>query len=323
MPAHRRRAHPGSGRDNARSLGIRIPRTDVVNTRQPGPMSVTKAVLRLAVASCCVLLVGAPAAPAIADVQSNRIHVEYVPPTNPLHQPVHDMLKERRALEKLKEIFSPFQLPIALALRIVGCDGVSNAWYQRPTVSICYEYLDEIRKHMPTEVTPAGIAPADAVVGQFFYAVAHEMGHAVFDLLDVPVFGRTEDAADQFATYIMLQFGKESARRLITGAAYSYQKYVKNPTVTVPLAAFSDAHGAPAQRFYNLLCIAYGADSALFADFVKKDYLPNDRAKGCTKEYGEVTYAFHRLIGPHLDKQLAKDVLHKAWLPAQIAKPTP
>ena len=36
---------------------------------------------------------------------------------------------------------------------------------------------------------PAGITPADAISGQFFYAFAHEMGHAVFDLLAVPVFG--------------------------------------------------------------------------------------------------------------------------------------
>ena len=82
-----------------------------------------------------------------------------------------------------------------------------------------------------------------------------------------------EDAADQFAAYIMLQFGKEQAHRLITGAAYSYKNYVQRAEVTAPLAAFSDAHAPPAQRFYNMLCLAYGADSTLFADVVDKGYL--------------------------------------------------
>lgn len=253
---------------------------------------------------------------AIADAQSKRIAIEYEPPKNPAHQPLYEMLKERRVLEKLQEIFSPFQLPIELTFKTVGCDGVSNAWYSRPTVSICYEYLAEIQRDMPKETTSAGVTPADAVLGQFFYAIAHETGHAMFDLLNVPIFGHQEDAADQFAGYIILQFGKADARRLILGAAHSYSKYVKNPTVTAPLTAFSDEHGPPAQRFYNLLCLAYGADPVLFADAVQKEYLPKERARLCRGQYGELTYAFHQLIVPHLDRQLAKQVMDKSWLPA-------
>jgi hypothetical protein len=268
----------------------------------------------------CASVLSLPDTPAIADPQSKRIRVEYVTPKNPAHQSLYDQLKERRALEKLQEIFSPFRLNTDLTLRTVGCDGISNAWYASAIVSVCYEYLDEIRRDMPKETTPAGITQTDALMGQFFYVFAHEMGHASFDLLGVPVFGRPEDAADQFATYIMLRFPKDEARRLIMGAAYSYKKYVQNPTVTAPLTGFSDAHSPPAQRFYNLLCMAYGADSKLFADFVDKEQLPRGRATGCQREYGEVAYAFQQLIVPHLDQQLAKQVLDQTWLPLGSAK---
>jgi hypothetical protein len=44
--------------------------------------------------------------------------------------------------------------------------------------------------------------------------------HAVFDLLKIPLFGREEDAADQYSAYIMLHFGKEDTHRLIEGSAY-------------------------------------------------------------------------------------------------------
>ena len=264
----------------------------------------------------CLSLLFIPVKLAIADAQSKRIAIEYEPPKNPAHQPLYEMLKEHRVLEKMQEIFSPFQLPIELTFKTVGCDGVSNAWYSRPNVTICYEYLAEIQRDMPKETTPAGVTPADAVLGQFFYAIAHEIGHAMFDLLSVPIFGYQEDAADQFAGYIILQFGKADARRLILGAAHSYNKYVQNPTVTAPLTAFSDEHGPPAQRFYNLLCLAYGADPVLFADVVEKKYLPKERARLCRGQYGELTYAFHQLIVPHLDRQLAKQVMDKSWLPA-------
>ena len=266
----------------------------------------------------CMLVFAIPQTPTnAAEAHTNRMRVDYVPPTNPAHQALYERLKERRALEKLQEIFSPLRLPVDLTIRTMGCDGFSNAWYGRkdPSVNVCYEYLNEIMQTMPKETTADGITPTDAVMGQFFYVMAHEMGHAMFDILVVPVFGNAEDAADHFATYIMLQFGKDQSRGLITGAAYSYKKYVQESEVTAPLAAFSDVHAAPAQRYYNLLCLAYGAHPVLFADFVKEGHLPQARARGCKGEYDQVTFAFRDLIVPHLDQQLAKQVMDKTWLP--------
>jgi Putative metallopeptidase len=261
-----------------------------------------------------------------ADAQPNRMRIEYVPPSNPAHQPLYDVLKQHRTLEKLQEVFSPFRLPIDLTLRTVGCNGISNAWYHRPDVSVCYEYLNEIYQTMPKETTPGGITPHDAVLGQTFYVFGHEMGHALFDVLKVPILGDAENGADHFSAYMMLQFGKVRAKDLITGAAYTYKKYVQGSQVSAPLAAFSDIHGAPAQRFYNMLCLAYGADPVLFAEFVEKDtveYLPKGRARNCKREYEQVTFAFNELIRPHVDEQLEKQVLDKTWLPDVKEPPQP
>ena len=260
------------------------------------------------------LLLATPG-PAAAEYAPNRIRIEYVPPTNPAHQPLYEMVKEQHALEKLQQVFAPFKYPMDVTIRTIGCDGHVNAWYSEPVVTLCYEYLEEIRRDMPKETTPAGVTPLDAELGQFFFAAAHEMGHATFDQLGLPLLGRQEDDADQFATYIMLQFGKADARRLIAGAAHSYKKYLLHPEVTAPLKDFADAHGAPEQRYFNLLCLAYGADPVLFADIVEKKYLPEHRAEGCRYEYGNVNWAFSQLIDPHLDQQLTAQFLDRTWLP--------
>jgi hypothetical protein len=256
---------------------------------------------------------GVGPAAATPNTQPQRILFEYQKPTNPAHQPLYELLRERRVLEKLQEIFSPFRLPVDLTFKTVGCDGRVNAWYQRPTITLCYEYLDEIRKSISQATMPAGLTPEDAVIGQFFYVVAHEFGHAVFDLLEIPSFGGAEDTADQFATYLMLHFGKDEAKKLIAGAAYSYRDAVQNSTMIVPLQAFSDVHGVPAQRFFNLLCVAYGANAELFADVMK--YLPKTRAADCKREYHQVAFAFQKLVLPHVDRDLAKQVFRRAWLP--------
>ena len=269
-----------------------------------------------------MIWIGLFSVPAIADdARPNRIRIEYVQPKTPENQRIYEALKEHSALEKMQEIFSPFRLSNDLTIRTFEC-GMENAWYQRPTITICYEYIAGILTRMPKN-TPSGISPNDALLGQFFYVVGHEMGHAMFDFLNVPLFGRPEDAADYFAAYMMLLFGKEDARRLIIGAAYTFRNAIQNPKVTARLVAFSSAHGAPAQRFFNLMCLAFGADPETFGDLIKIGYLPEARSRGCRVEFGELNFAFRQLIQPHVDQELARAVLQQGWLPAASIRPDP
>src|SRR5262245_7367903 len=292
----------------------------MTSTRQRRLIGMAR-VRAFATATCVAMLaLSATQAFAQGDAQPNRVRVEYIEPKNPAFQPILASLKQHKALEQIQEIFSPVRLPEPLTIKAMEC-GMSNAWYQRPTLTICYEYLEDIQKTVPKETTEAGITPTDAVLGQFFYVVAHEMGHALFDALNVPLFGRPEDAADQFAAYMMLVLGKQEARRLIGGAAYTYKEYIDKPKVVVPQTAFADVHGAPMQRLYNLLCIAYGGARDQFSDLVEKGYLPKERAGGCRVEFGEVDFAFKQLIRPYLDQQLANAVMQKNWLPEVPTKP--
>jgi hypothetical protein len=222
----------------------------------------------------------------------------------------------------------PFRFSEQLTIKTAEC-GAVNSYYQRqnfkPTVTICYEFLKHILDSLPNETTPAGVTPDDATVGQFLGVTLHEVGHATFDIFGVPIFGREEDAADNFATYIMLQFGKGQARRLIGGAAWAWRAYLgdyrRNPVMQTRLAAFSSDHGLPQERFYNLLCLAYGADSVEFAE--AQSFLPPTRAPSCPYEYKTLVRAFHKEISPHIDQELAKQVLDTNWLPDSESKAVP
>jgi hypothetical protein len=149
-----------------------------------------------------------------------------------------------------------------------------------------------------------------------FDTCLHEFAHALFDMLQVPVLGREEDAADQVSAYIMLNLGKAEARRLIWGTSYAYKTEAETATAPPAVKQFADAHGTPAQRLYNLLCIAYGADAQLFGDMVEEAHLPEERTENCKDEYRQVAHAYEKLIGPHIDQALAKRLFDKSWLPA-------
>ena len=75
--------------------------------------------------------------------------------------------------------------------------------------------IDQLPNTMPAKATPAGVTPIDAVEGPLFDSCLHEVSHALFDMLQVAVLGREEDAADQVSSFIILELGKEEARTLI------------------------------------------------------------------------------------------------------------
>jgi len=256
--------------------------------------------------------------------QPNRISIAYGQPNNSAFSKLYDILRERRALERIQEVLSPLRARTA-----DHQSGAANSYYKRenfkPTVTICYELLKNILDSLPNETTPAGVTPDDAAVGQFFFVTLHEVGHAAFDIFGVPIFGHEEDAADNFATYIMLQFGRAQARRLIGGAAWAWRAYLgdyrRNPVMQTRLAAFASDHGLPQERFYNLLCLAFGADKGEFAD--AESYLPPTRSPKCSYEYQTLVRAFHKEISPHIDQEMAKRVLDTDWLGNLESKPTP
>jgi hypothetical protein len=260
----------------------------------------------------------------------NRVVVEYVPPKNPDLQELYGLLSGRQELEKIQEILSPLRLPEDLALKTAEC-GKVNAWYSRenskPTVTICYELLKHILESLPKEPTSAGFTPDDAAISQFVWLSLHEVGHAVFDIFKVPIFGNEEDAADNFATYIILQNQVSEARRLIGGAAWAWWEYMKdykrNPVVQIRLEGFANEHGLPQERFYNLLCLAYGSGQVLFDDLTQVGYLPPTRGPRCKREYEKLAYAFHKEISPHIDQEMARRVLQTNWLPGPVLRERP
>jgi len=242
--------------------------------------------------------------------REERVAIHYSDPTNPKHNFLRDLLRDQRGLERVREYLTPFRWPRTLRLEVKGCGGDPNAEYDNAEIVVCYEFLAQFWKAANSPRRPPGVTRADALVGPFLDTFFHEAGHALFDLFHLPVFGAEEDAADQVSAYLMLRFPPPQNRGLIVGAAYSYASELKvrsardlyRPRFRLGRhAALANEHSTPAQRLFNLLCIAYGSDKALFADVVANRWLPKERAEDCSDEYRQIDYAYRTLIAPHED----------------------
>jgi len=286
--------------------------------------------LKVIIAAIAVAMLAAGVAEAPSKSSMHQIAIAYEKPKNPAHDRLHDLLVEARVLEQVQEMLSPFRLPKPLPISIESCDGESDAryLYSEARIKVCYEYVDEIWKDLPPDTTAGVVAPIDAIVGPLADVFFHEFGHALFDLHQIPVLGREEYAADTMSALLMLTVAKDEARRLILGAARWYTDDLET-VVTFKPADFSGVHGTPHQRFYNLLCIAYGANQKMFGDLVEKGYLPEERAEDCKSEFQQAERAFDLLIRPHMDQSTAAKVFDKRWMPdvniqpPRLPKPEP
>src|SRR5688572_24135644 len=90
----------------------------------------------------CTLVCGASAAGA-QPAPAERVVVQYTTPTNPAHQRFHDMIKDNRGLERVRDVLLPVRWPRPLRIELKSCDE-ANAWYEDGAVTVCYEYLDQM-----------------------------------------------------------------------------------------------------------------------------------------------------------------------------------
>ncbi|SHH91661.1 DUF4344 domain-containing metallopeptidase [Marivita hallyeonensis] len=118
------------------------------------------------------------------------------------------------------------------------------------------------------------------ILGIFY----HELGHALIDVLQMPVFGQEEDAADVASILLIDQFFEpEAALQMAYDVSDGFWAEAEvNHDDPVP---YWDVHGPDEQRFYNTVCLFYGGDPETRDVFAEDMGLPEDRAEYCPEEY--------------------------------------
>jgi hypothetical protein len=260
----------------------------------------------------CLVLQAVPAAAQLpADLQNPMVEVVYRDPANPAFQPIAERLRRLRVLEQLKVFLAPLRLPRKLTVQVDQCGAPTRPYQREGLATVCYELVDQIEKI-------AAKAEPDhrerVLVGTFVQVTFHEVAHAVFDILQVPVWGRINDAADRLAAFIMLQFGEDIALETILGTTDFFRLSGRTWTGS----EFADVNSPDAQRFFNYLCIAYGGAPKSFeflttAKDNEEPPLPAQRASNCQGEYEQVRMAFDLRIMPHVDPDILVRVRAFAW----------
>jgi len=123
----------------------------------------------------------------------------------------------------------------------------------------------------------------------------HELGHALIDVMKLPIFGQEEDAADVLSVFLLdALYEPEVAIEMAYHNAYGWLGESKNSSGSDP--AFWDVHGPDQQRFYTFVCLFYGADIRGRKDLANDLDLPAPRQRTCKKEYEQAKESWGKVV---------------------------
>jgi hypothetical protein len=198
--------------------------------------------------------------------------------------------------EELDSMNSLFVLPYDISVKFTEC-GEANAWYDSETrnISMCYELMSEFEElfTMDAQTQQEKDQIEVDVIDNTFWTFYHEMGHAFVDAYNFS-FTREEDAADELSTTILIEsgdIGKEAAVAGAWGFLLQSEIYEASP--------LWDDHSLDEDRFENILCWIYGADSENYGWLVEDGAIPLERAPTCSAEYSKINAIWDVNLDPY------------------------
>lgn len=198
---------------------------------------------------------------------------------------VKSILSRSKMLDEYVDALnSKFILPYDIDIVVDEDERCKSAsgYYEQGTkrIVLCYSSIDNFMRLYPDD-----ISRFSTLVKFLLY---HEVAHALIDVYKLPIVGMQEYVADNFAIVTMLNEGDDIHPLIWLYYAMREDKHTNNTT------KYWDTHMLFVQRYYDILCLAYGSDPSRY----HSDDLPNERAYRCFHEYSSALNSWSELLKP-------------------------
>lgn len=227
--------------------------------------------------------------------QDGKVYVVYGGAKGEFGKVMEAEFKKNKAIELLAaELTKSFKFPRDMPI-IMAETGEVNCWYdpEKHRLTISYDFAEFLVKlfleHQKLDEA------VDNAGGSLIFTIFHELGHALIGELDIPIAGREEDAADEFAVLMLNSFGKETQGCAVSAASWFELMSRRTSNADLP---FWDEHSLDKQRFFDIFSLLYGADPNRFI-FVEK-FIPQQRLKRALRDNARKQRSWERLLAPHV-----------------------
>ncbi len=185
-------------------------------------------------------------------------------------------------------------LPTDVTVLVKSCKDGTQYLVEKDRVEFCVQDFAEVREVM----RDAGEKNLmESVLSDAAATLLHELAHALIDVRNLPITGREEDVADQFAVWQAVEGLKDPDIVLSQAFEYGLSQDLYEQVE-------DDEHSSDGQREANLLCWLYGSDPQGWEHLVDDDPLTEDRAELCEDEWNILVHGWSTILG---EPQRAED----------------
>jgi hypothetical protein len=226
--------------------------------------------------------------------------VVYLPPRSARFLPMLAVARTAELELFIDALNQLVTMPRLVPIQVREC-GKLNAYYSpsEHLVRVCYEFID----YFVSTFRPGAGSEAKArhyAAGAMKFTLMHELTHALTHELDLPIAGKEEDAADEFAAMLLTLEGERGSEAALAAAEWFRAEGAKK--IKTGEIEWSDEHSFDLQRMYGIVCVLYGANPAANAQLVKALGMSTDRLGRCVGDYARKVKVWDALLGPHKRK---------------------
>ncbi len=230
-----------------------------------------------------------------ASAEPGKMYVVYQPATSEFGKFMERSYKADKSLEGMVETYNqlfrfPRDIPVVLT------NGGRNCYYssKEHQIVISYDFIEYLLKIFSEKSKNVNQISSD-VAGTLVFVTLHEFAHAFINEFELPVTGREEDSADEFACLLLNYGGPKNQAYALSAAKWFLIMSAASSTKDLP---FWDEHSLNEQRFYDIYAFFYGSDPIKFA--FAESILPATRLQRASSDYQKKKKAWDKLLSPHL-----------------------
>ena len=134
------------------------------------------------------------------------------------------------------------------------------------------------------------------------YTTFHEVGHMFVSEFELPVLGKEEDAADNMASYTLLQKHTRAADKAITDAAYGWLLTGKAYTPRPDDSDYYASHSLDRQRAFQIVCLMVGSNPSAFGKIADEYRIDSDRQEECEYDWKRLKASMEGVLRPYSSK---------------------
>lgn len=240
--------------------------------------------MRITVAVVAIMLAGCSTSAPVP--KQGEVGIEY----RKVPDKLASLQKALRTSGRLEEAAGQFEKVAGLTedvtVSVRSCKDGTQYLTDENRVRFCVQDFAAVRQEMKDAGEENLMA---TVLSDAAATLLHELAHAVIDVRGLPITGREEDAADQFAVWQAIEGLGDPDIVLSQAFEYGLSQDLYEQVA-------DDEHTADGQREANLLCWLYGSDPQTWEHLVDDDPLTDDRAELCLDEWRLLVHGWSTIL---------------------------